>query len=46
MSLSLIFRAGLRAVKAACVEETASEGQWIPVWDSQLGNLKTLRGVL
>lgn len=30
--LSLIFRAGLEAVKAACVEETASEGHWISVW--------------
>lgn len=35
--LSLIFRAGLGVVKAACVERTASRGQWISVWDSQLG---------
>lgn len=36
--LSLIFRAGLRVVKAACVKGTASQGQWFSVWDSQLGS--------
>lgn len=35
--LSLIFRAGLGLMKAACVEGTASRGQWTSVWDSQLG---------